>query len=70
MKIKTVKDIIIDYLNKHDFDGLAGDDCGCEIDDLFCCGDYFTDCTPAIKFKDKTGEFDWVMRPSKRGRIK
>jgi hypothetical protein len=74
MKSKTVQDIVIDYLNKHDFDGLAGENCGCEISDLMTCDDQCPNCVPAYKVKPiKNSEWadcEWVMSPSKKGRIK
>lgn len=45
----TVLEIIRDYLEENDFDGLAGDDCGCSIDDLVPCCCEFEDCKPAYK---------------------
>ena len=42
-----VGDIIKKYLTDNGFDGLAGDECGCGIDELFPC-DYVTpECQPA-----------------------
>ena len=43
-KIKTVKDIVLDYLKTNGFEGLYLDDCGCRLDDLFACGEIFDDC--------------------------
>jgi hypothetical protein len=40
----TVRDIVRDYLERHGFDGLAGDDCGCEITDLMPCGELCSEC--------------------------
>ena len=48
MKI-TVKQILIDYLKSHDCDGLAGDSCGCGIDDFAACESCSMDCQPAKK---------------------
>ena len=35
----TVKDIVIEYLKTHDYDGLCSEDfrCSCGIDDLLSC---------------------------------
>jgi len=32
-----VEDIVTEWLKAHGFDGLAGDECGCELDDLMPC---------------------------------
>lgn len=40
--------IIKEYLRQHNYDGLAGDECGCSIDDLAPCSDGpYKDCQPA-----------------------
>ena len=75
-KRKTVKNIIIEYLKKHDYDGLAGDDCGCEINDLMICDSPCENCIPAYKVKpsqdfiDEWGESVFMLSLSKKGRIK
>ena len=33
----NVKEIVKQYLEQNGYDGLAGDDCGCLIDELFIC---------------------------------
>ena len=47
----TIKEIVLDYLKEHSFDGLAGDECGCGIDDFAPCGEMRSDCQPAYKYK-------------------
>jgi hypothetical protein len=47
----TVKEIIIKYLKDNGYDGLCSDDCGCDIDDLFPCGENPEFCIPAHKCK-------------------
>jgi hypothetical protein len=47
----TCKEIIAQYLKKNGFDGLATDDCGCRIDDLFPCSSDFSDCQPAHRIE-------------------
>ena len=34
----TVKEIVKKYLKENGYDGLVGNECGCDIDDLFPCG--------------------------------
>ena len=46
-KIKTVKDIVADYLKEHGFDGLYSEVCGCRLEGLISCDDsYCADCQP------------------------
>ena len=45
----TCRDIIREYLEQNDYDGLAGDGCGCGLDELFLCTESGLDCLPAIK---------------------
>ncbi len=45
----TVREIIKKYLDDNRFDGLCGDMCGCEKDDLMCCDSNPADCVPGYK---------------------
>ena len=46
-KINTVKEMVAEYLGKNGFDGLFTYECGCEITDLFPCGNPgCIDCKP------------------------
>jgi hypothetical protein len=45
----TVKEIIIDYIKQHGFDGLCDLECGCGLDDFAPCGDVRDTCEPAYK---------------------
>ena len=47
--MKTVKEILMDYLKAIGADGLAGDECGCGLDDFAPCGCCPFDCVPARK---------------------
>ena len=50
----TVKEIIVNYLKKHGYDGLVNVDieCGCDIEDLDCCDNFhLDDCQPAYQNK-------------------
>lgn len=49
----TVKDIIKKYLEDNGFDGLAGEGCGCLIEDLFCCDYVGPECVPGKKINCK-----------------
>ena len=55
----TVKEIVIEYLVKHGFDGLVSDDaeCSCEIAGLMpCCFDNCSECKPGYKTECDCGE--------------
>jgi hypothetical protein len=48
--LKQVKSIVEDlevkvksYMREHGYTAIAGDDCGCPIDDLFSCGGGYGD---------------------------
>jgi len=49
----TVKEIVADWLEKHGYDGLAHNECGCALDDLMPCdgANNIGDCVPAIKVR-------------------
>jgi hypothetical protein len=51
VKPMTVRIIITDHLRRYHYDGLAGDECGCGIDDLFDCAAYCGACQPAYKWE-------------------
>ncbi len=46
-----VKEIVKQYLEQNGFDGLAGDECGCLIDDFFPCDGPGPDCQPGYKIE-------------------
>ena len=54
MKPKNVKEIVVQYLKKNEYDGVCSYDnaCSCAIDELleaaFMCYE-FADCVPAVK---------------------
>ena len=54
----NVKDIIIDWLKEHDFDGLClpEEECGCEINALLICESNPHECQPAKKRLNDDGE--------------
>jgi len=47
----TVREIVKEWLEKCGYDGLAGDECGCPLDDLMPCEgfDNISSCVPAVK---------------------
>jgi hypothetical protein len=59
--MKTVKDIVREYLLANGADGLCTDDCGCSVDDLAPCGDC-SDCIVAMDVGPKNG-YDRYFEP-------
>jgi hypothetical protein len=47
MTLKTVEEIVRDYLKRNKYDGLCNTNCGCGIDDLMPCESYSGSCIPA-----------------------
>ena len=46
----NLRGIIKKYLEDNGFDGLCGDECGCQTSDLFCCENPNMDvCQPGYK---------------------
>lgn len=43
----TVRDVLRDWLKVNGYAGLAGDECGCSLDDLAPCGGDPLGCQPA-----------------------
>ena len=65
-----VRDMVFEWLNKHGYDGLCNEDCGCGIDDLMPCASWFADCEPAYKVhppegSEWCGETEWIYLPEK-----
>lgn len=48
--MKTVLQIVVEYLQERRYDGLcnAEQECGCGMDDLAPCGNLGDDCRPAV----------------------
>jgi len=45
------KEIIKEWLKTRGFEGLAGDGCGCSLDDLMPCDQFSIECAPAYRRK-------------------
>ena len=66
----TVREIVVEYLRAHGYDGLwtndCGDDgCGCLIDDLApCCCESFFECEPGYKLPGNE-DYDFLVGPKK-----
>ena len=54
----NVREIVEKYLRENKYDGLAGDECGCDIDDLMVCESECQGCVAGHKVlvKDMTQE--------------
>ena len=50
-----VRGIIIDFLKANGYDGLAGEDCGCGLDDLIACDGECAECRPAYEWRCSPG---------------
>lgn len=64
----TVKEILMAYLKKNEFDGLvhAGTECGCDLEDFMPCDEICGSCEPGYKHKCPEGhEADWIISISK-----
>ncbi len=59
------REIILQYLEDHNCDGLCNDDCGCKKDDLAPCGDMPADCVPGYYRRGDDG--DWGIFETKEG---
>jgi hypothetical protein len=55
-----VEHIVRDYLIEHNYDGLAGEECGCGLDNLMCClpDNDISGCVPAHKRKATQSDID------------
>lgn len=62
--MKTVGEIIEEYLEENGFDGLyVPGECACLKDDLFPCSETPVDCKPGYRKEDPTGEWDYLIGP-------
>jgi hypothetical protein len=50
--MKTVRDIIVEYLKTNGYDGLCYGDCRCDIDHIPASCRHLSQCIPTIKIKD------------------
>jgi hypothetical protein len=60
MAQKTVKEMIIDFLDLHKCEGLCYDDCGCGKDNLAPCGSINENCVAAKVELDESGEEQFI----------
>lgn len=65
-----VKKITLEYLRKHGYDGLAGDECACKLDDLFPCGYAGIEACEAGYFQpmneQQRRDYDFMIGPDKQ----
>ena len=55
----NIKTMVSEWLMKHDYTGLMGYECGCEIDDLFACVECPIDCEPGHRVATPDGH--WLI---------
>jgi len=71
--MKTVKEILKDWLCENKYDGLydlgMGDGgCGCLLDDLCPCNEpWLLDCVPGYKHASEDSMVEFMIRPEKPG---
>ncbi len=66
----TLKEIVLEYLKKNDYDGLfRNGECGCKTDDLMPCEGVCDTCEPGY-LKEGDEEFDYFITPDKEERTK
>ena len=83
MSNETIREIAKQWLTQNGYEGLAGDDCGCEVDDLMPCDEpHIYNCVPGHKvegccedecscrFVEATNPYHWHMVAGKKGEIK
>ena len=65
--MKTVRELLIEALEKGGYDGLVQEDreCACDIHDLIPCDEACHRCEPGWKIADKTGEYDYLITTKK-----
>ena len=68
--MKTVRDIVTEWLRTNGYDGLVEKDgeCGCRLEDLFPCGDVYAQwCVAGHEVKCTCGAgCGWHIKPGKR----
>lgn len=50
----NVREIVTEYLEKNNFDGLCNEECGCRKDDLIPCEEIENDCESAYRIKKES----------------
>ncbi len=71
----TIKQIIKEWLGKNGYDGLTGEECGCQLSDLMPCNDpniflceagYKVPC-PGEEYCEAGGGCEWHISTKKAG---
>ena len=62
----TIKKIVMEYLEKNDYDGLYSEcgECACKKDDLFPCGNVDEDCKPGYLYLGDD-DYDFLIKPER-----
>lgn len=60
--MKTVLQIVVEYLQERRYDGLCNPDekCGCGLADIVPCGNLGDDCRPAIEVQVGSGGTTYI----------
>ena len=67
----TVQEILLAYLNKHGYDGICTDECGCTKEDLAPCGCGDFDCRPGYNHPEQAkveGAEHWIAPQKPKGK--
>ena len=57
----TVLEIVREYLEKHGYDGLCNEECGCTLEDLEPCGEMMSDCCACYRHRDLSRRTGWLV---------
>ena len=52
-------EIVKKYLEDNNYDGLCCSECGCLLDDLIPCDEFFGDCVPGYKLSKEINADDY-----------
>jgi hypothetical protein len=51
-----LREMVLEYLKGHNYDGLYNDDCACLVEDLMPCNEPCLDCKPGVKVEGSCDE--------------
>jgi hypothetical protein len=57
----TFRDIVVKWLTANGYDGLYGDECGCDISDIMPCGEFGSECKAGYKMPCDCGDHDFQI---------
>ncbi len=76
MSKKTIKEMAKEWLEENGYDGLYNEGCGCQLNDLMPCSEYYHDCQAGWKVPcpgpedcPADGDCDWHISSAKPAEI-